>query len=230
MLVKLLAALGIVIALVGFATAEDVAVLLDNSKPGTYLVTVDAAGVVKAVPLKVVRVGKPSSPPVDPPPTNETFDEAVNRFTREALANGGTKTTGAGLSSVYSLVSSGVSDGSIAPDKAFAAVKKASDSVVGVQADGAKWKPFRDSVGAALTKLAGDGSLSTGGALDKSKVAAVLQRIADAMNAATGFDGNPQEVSRQDPSTAGILEGIDIAKLIELIKLVMELIKLFGGM
>jgi hypothetical protein len=224
MLLKIIAAIGILFSLACFACAEDVAVLLDNSKPGTYLVTVDAQGVVKASPLKIVRVGKPSSPPVDPPPTDETFDQAVTRFTREALAAGGSKTTGAGLSSVYSLVSDGVSDGSIAPDKAFAAVKRASDSVINAQSDGAKWKAFRDSVGAALTKLAADGKLTT-----KEQISAALQRIADAMNVATGFAGNPADVATQDPDTAGILDGIDIAKLIELIKLIMELMKLFGG-
>lgn len=226
MLLKALAAIGILFSLACFAFAEDVAVLLDNSKPGTYLVTVDAQGVVKASPLKVIRVGKPSAPPVDPPPpTGETFDQAVTRFTKEALAAGGSKTTGAGLSSVYSLVSSSVGDGSIAPDKAFAAVKRASDSVINTQPDGAKWKAFRDSVGAALTKLAADGKLTT-----KEQISAALQRIADAMNVATGFTGNPTEVATQDPDTAGILDGIDIAKLIELIKLIMELMKLFGGM
>lgn len=226
MLLKLLAALGILIALVGFATAEDVAVLLDNSKPGTYLVTVDAAGVVKAVPLAgVVRVGKPSTPPIDPPPHDPTaFEEAITKLAQAAITSGGSKTTGAALASVYSLVSSGVSDGSIAPDKAFEAVKKASDAVLSIQSDGAKWATFRTDVGKALTALAADGSLAT-----KAQIAAALQSVANGLNAATGFTGQPAAFAKLDPKNAGVLDGIDIAKLIELIKLIMELMKLFGA-
>lgn len=227
MLLKLLAALGILIALVGFATAEDVAVLLDNSKPGTYLVTVDAAGVVKAVPLKVVRVGKPSAPPpVDPPPKDPTaFEEAITKLAQQAITSGGSKTTGAALASVYSLVSSGVSDGSIAQGKAFEAVKKASDTVISVQPDGAKWATFRSEVGKALTALAADGSLAS-----KAQTVAALQSIANGLNKAVGVESTPAELVAMDPATAGVLDGIDLAKLIELIKLVMELIKLFSGM
>ncbi len=225
MLPKLLAALGILLALVGFATAEDHAVIIDDSKPGTFLMTVDASGGVTVVPLRVTRVGKPS-PPVDPQPHDPTaFEEAITKLAQAALTSGGTKTTGAALSSVYSLVSSGVSDGSIAPDKAFEAVKKATDTVLSIQSDGAKWATFRTEVGKALTALAADGSLTT-----KAQIAAALQSIANGMNEATGFTGQPAAFARAGVKDAGILDGIDIAKLIELIKLIMELMKLFGGM
>jgi hypothetical protein len=222
MWLRLLAFLGLTFAAACFAAAEDVAVLLDNSKPGTYLVTVDAAGVVSAVPLKVVRVGKPSTPP-PPVEPNKPFESAIQQLAQKALDGGGSKTTGAALSSVYSLVSSGVSDGSVSPDKAFEAVKKASDTVIAVQPDGAKWATFRTEVGKALTSLAADGSLTT-----KAQIAAALQSIATGMNKATGFDGSPAELARLDPANAGILEGIDIAKLIELIKLIIELIEAFS--
>jgi hypothetical protein len=223
MLLKLFAALGILAALVGFATAEDHAVIIDDSKPGTFLMTVDANGGVTVVPLRVTRVGKPS-PPVDPPSDPTAFEAAITKLAQAAITSGGTKTTGAALASVYSLVSSGVSDGSVSPDKAFEAVKKATDTVLSIQSDGPKWATFRTEVGKALTALAADGSLTT-----KAQIVGALQSIANGMNKATGFTGKPAAFAKQDPTTAGILDGIDIAKLIELIKLVMELIKLFGG-
>lgn len=227
MLLKLLAALGILLALVGFATADEVAVILDDGKPGTYLVTVGVDGTVTARPLRVVRVGAPSppvDPPVDPPHDPTAFEEAITKLAQAAITSGGSKTTGAALSSVYSLVSSGVSDGSIAQDKAFEAVKKASDAVLSIQSDGAKWATFRTEVGKALTALAADGSLTT-----KAQIAAALQSVANGMNAATGFTGQPAAFAKAGEKDAGILDGIDVAKLIELVKLIMELLKLFGA-
>lgn len=178
MVSRLIAALAIAVSLAGFSHAEDVAVLIDNSKPGTYLLTVDALGVVTAVPLKVVRVGKPSI--IKPPTTELTFEQAVQQMTQQALDSGGTKATGSALSSVYSRVSASVSDGTIAPDKAFESIKEASDAVLKIQADAGKWATFRIELGKALTALATDGVLST-----KAQVAAALQRIAGGMNAAT---------------------------------------------
>jgi hypothetical protein len=205
-----------------YSQEETKALDLTGIKPGDYHLRIDAQGVVSFVrPLKLFKIGGTTNPP----PTDETFDQAVTRFTRVALASGGTKTTGAALSSVYSLVSSGVSDGSITPTKALEAVRQGSNIVIAEQEDGAKWKTFRDSVGSALTTLANEGKLTT-----KQEISSVLKRISDAMNVATGFSGNPAELATEDPSTAGILDGIDIAKIIELIKLVMELLKLFGGM
>ena len=183
MFVKALAALGLLMALVGFATAEDHFVVVDDSKPGNYLLTIDAAGAVKIVgPIKITRAGKPSTPvpPVDPPPHDPTaFEEAITSLTRSALTSGGSKTTGAALASVYSLVSSSVSAGDIEPDKAFEAVKKGCNTVLAVQPDAAKWATFRTEVGKALTALSADGSLAT-----KAQIVAILKSIADGMNVA----------------------------------------------
>jgi hypothetical protein len=184
MFVKALAALGLLMALVGFATAEDHFVVVDDSKPGNYLLTIDAAGAVKIVgPIKITRAGKPSTPvdpPVDPPPHDPTaFEEAITKLTQAAITSGGSKTTGAALASVYSLVSDSVSAGDIEPDKAFEAVKKGCDTVLAVQPDAAKWATFRTEVGKALTALSADGSLAT-----KAQIVAILQSIADGMNVA----------------------------------------------
>jgi hypothetical protein len=205
--------------------AQESAVILDltGAKPGTYLLTIDAQGVVKAVPLRVYKlVSGPVIPP--PPPSDPTaFEKAIANLAKAAITSGGSKTTGAAIGSVYSLVSSGVLDGSIAPEKAFEAVKRATDTVLAIQPDGAKWATFRTEVGKALTALATDGSLTT-----KAQIAAALQSIANGMKEATGVDGSPAETLALDPAKAGILEGLDLAKLIELIKIIIELLKAFS--
>lgn len=187
MFLKALAAVGLLLALVGFATAEDHFVVVDDSKPGSYLLTIDAAGAVKIVgPIKITRAGKPPSPPpVDPQPHDPTaFEEAITSLTRSALTSGGSKTTGAALASVYSLVSDSVSAGDIEPDKAFESVKKGCDTVLAVQPDAAKWATFRTEVGKALTALSADGSLTT-----KAQIVDVLKSIADGMRVAAPAKG-----------------------------------------
>lgn len=219
------AILALLLAISSAAAQEPLTVLdLTNAKPGAYMLTIDAAGGISMRPLRVIPFGKPSQPNPPPPSDLKPFEQAISKLTKQALDNGGSKTTGAGLASVYSLVSAGVADGSIALDKTWDAIKKASDAVIAIQGDGVKWSAFRDELGKALTQLSTDGSLTT-----KAQVAAALQSIANGMNDATGFSGNPAEVAKLDPATAGVLDGIDLAKLIELIKLVMELLKLFGA-
>ena len=113
-----------------------------------------------------------------------------------------------------------VSDGSIPPDQALGAIKAATNLVLNEMADKEAWGPWRTAVGEALTKLQQEGSLTT-----KAHYVAAFREIASGLNAATGH--NP--ASLRAPPANGILDGIDIAKIIELIKLILELLKLFGG-
>src|SRR5688572_17931893 len=96
-----------------------------GAKPGTYILTVAADGTVSVSgPTNLVRLadlGGPNPPPVDP--VLSPFAQEVQRQTAAVLQAGGSKTTGAALSAVYSLVSEGIADGSIAVDKAFSATK-----------------------------------------------------------------------------------------------------------
>lgn len=210
------------------AMADEVAVLVDDSKPGTYLLTIGADGSVSAVPLRVIRPGQSPSPPTDPtdpapqPPT--AFSGAVSSLTKQAIADGASSTTAAGLSAVYSLVSSGVKDGSIPEASALAAVKAATDTVLANVADAAKWAKWRTDLGLALETLKQQGAL---------KIPSALDEVATGIDSAIGKKIDPTKLAglteAQQNREAAILDGLDLAKIIELIKLVMELLKLFKG-
>src|SRR3990167_10907282 len=90
------------LVLASTAIADDVT--LRGLKPGTYTLEVSAAGVVTLTPTKLVTVGvpNPNPPPVDP---LTPFESAIRTLTKSALTNeGGSLTTGAALSEVYSRV------------------------------------------------------------------------------------------------------------------------------
>jgi hypothetical protein len=201
--------------------------------PGTHnlTITVAADGTVSARPLRTVTVGPTKPPPVDPDP--DPFVEEVRKQTAAVIAAGGSRTTGAALSAVYSLVSGGVADGSIAPDNAFSATKAGTDAIMAAQADRDKWTKWRADISTALNTLQGQGLLTT-----KEQIAAVLGDISKGLDKATGNTLEPRAVAKIQPGAEfafdkdgkadGILDGIDLAKLIELIKLIVELLKLFG--
>jgi hypothetical protein len=216
------------------AIAEEVGAVVDDSKPATYLVTVHADRTVTIAPFRVVRPGQgpptspPNVPPTNPPPGNNPspFEAEIERMTRDVLSKGGTQTTGAALSSVYSLVADEVLAGRIEPASALPAIKAATNLVLAKQADAAAWAGWRTSVGDALTQLPLD---------TKEQMWAALRQVANGLNRATGFNVSPAELVKWDAGRLavgkadGILDGIDLAQLVELIKLVMELIKLFQG-
>ena len=221
--------LAAMLILPGAATAEEVGVVVDDSRPGSYLVTVAADRAVSVVPFRVVRPGASPSPPPTVPPVGQPpgspspFEAEVERITKEALAKGGTATTGAALSSVYSLVADEVLAGRIAPASALPAIKAATDLVLAKQADGAAWATWRQSIGDALTILNQQGQLGT-----RDQVWAALRQIANGLNKATGFNHSPQALPKLAAPANGILDGVNLAQLMELIKLIVELLKLFG--
>lgn len=203
----------------------------------TYRVVVKDGQIVQVLPLRVFKAGgqPPNPPPVTPDDPNlSAFSNEVRRQTAAVLAQGGSKTTGAGLSAVYSLVADGVADGSIATDKAFSYIKAASDAVMAAQSDRDKWTAWRASISQSLNTLQTMELLKT-----KEQIAGVLNEIAAGMDKATGNTLEPTVLSNVKPAAVlaldkdgtadGILDGIDLAKLIELIKMIMELIKLFSG-
>lgn len=209
------------------ALAGEIVVDAGNT-PGTFYLKVVVAsdGSATVSPLKVVRLGEPTNPtdPIpDPNPTDPTaFSKAIQAQTQAALDSGGSKTTGARISAVYSLVANSVADDSIAVGKALEAIKLGTDMALQGQADSAKWTAWRTSTGNALAVLQQDGSLTT-----KAQYAGAFKEIAAGMNAATGFEGNVVALQKIDPKNAGILDGIDMAKLIEFIKLLLAIFAAF---
>jgi hypothetical protein len=223
-----------VLLLPAFACAEDFTRKFTGLERGkSYELSVDQDGVFHVSPLEVVVVGKPGPkpPPVDPDP--DPFVEEVRKQTAAVLQAGGSRTTGAALSAVYSLVASGVADGSIALDKAFSATKAGSDAIMAAQADRDKWTKWRADISTALNTLQSQGQLAT-----KEQIAGVLGDISKGLDKATGNTLEPRAVAKIQPGAEfafdkdgkadGILDGIDLAKLIELVKLIVELLKLFG--
>ena len=234
--------------------AEPVVIDTTGAKPGKYFYEVQVDSTGKATVAQVKKVvgvdGNPTSPgnptnpnPTDPnpPPPVSLFTQKVQQITQAAINRGGTKTTGAALSTVYSLVGDAVEAGTIPPGNALPAVKQATDLILASQADREHWVEWRASMSEALNILAQDGSLQT-----KEQYVQTLKAIALGLKNTTGFiQTNIAKLSTNDPKDwedwywqdgilkqgkpqAGILDGIDMAKIIELIKLVMELLKLFG--
>lgn len=202
-------------------TAVDVTKLPD----GDYVLTKKAGVVTGVRPLTLYVPGGPTpNPNPTPAPGPQTpFQAEVQRLTKAALAKGGTETTGAGISSVYSLAAdtldTGKLDVAVAPD----AVRRGTTAVVNLQKEQAAWAEFADKLDEAITILRAKGDLKT-----KEQFSAAFRDVAKGMDSATGFTGNARDVVKLDPSKAGILGNIDLAKLIELIKLIMEIIKAFS--
>lgn len=230
---KLWSLLLILLVLPASLLADEVAVLVDDTKPGTYLLTVGADGSVSVNPIRVVRPGGNPTPPTTP--TEPTaLQKTVQTIATDTLSKpGATKQTGAGLSAAYSAVSSEIKSGSISvtrpnngdPSDAERALSLALNMVLSRNSspeDRAAWGHFRDSISVTLTRMANNGDLTT-----STQWATTLNDIHKGIDAATGVDIDVGSLQATDPSKAGILDGIDLAQIIELIKLILEILKAF---
>ena len=218
-------------SLVSTSLAEIIILEVDDTKPGVWKVTVGTDGSVKTDPIKrVIRLNPTGGPVVPPDPTVpvnlKPFTDTIKRLTDEAIAGGGSKTTAAAIASVYSLVGDKVQDGSIAVAAWPKAIKDASDAIFILQTDKDKWVDFRAKLSTSL------GALQQVGELDiKDKVSPVLKAVSAGMNQSSGFQpamhGNRKLAMAK--SEEGILDGIDIDKIIRLIELIMKILEAFGG-
>lgn len=194
------------------AAAADVAVILDDSRPGTFLVTVGADGGITAVPLKVVRVGQSPIPPTNPPPSSETpLQATVRQLTAQAMAAGGKPDTAAQLAAVYAIVSDECLAGKVTPEQAWPLLTQATDAVLNRAADKGAWTAWRAGVGAELTTLRDSGKLDS-----KDQAAAKLREISAAIKG---------HLSKQ--VQAGILDEINWESIIALVRLIIELLQAF---
>lgn len=231
-----LIATALVLALAWNARAQIVALDLTGAKPGSsFIGVVNPDGKTVTIrPLeqtvKLAEVSTLPNPNPNPIPSpGSPFEQEVERITRAALAAGGTKTTGAAISSAYSFVADAVANGSILPANALPAVRAATDMILSNQADRAAWQVWRTSIGDALTVL----PLTT-----KEQYVATLRSVSAGMNQATGFspttaqlvDFANAKIKASALAAPGILDGIDLAKLIELIRLILDLLKMFRPM
>jgi hypothetical protein len=206
--------------------------VVEKAEPGKYLLTVEADGSVSLVPIRSVSPGGTTpnpNPTPNPTPGQPTeFSKAIQALTKSSLNSGGSPTTAAALSSVYSLVAEGIADQSIPEANAFLAVKLGTDTVLNNVADKDKWAKWRTDVGLALETLRQQGVLKLPGAFNE---------ISDGIDSAIGGSINPKYLVGLTAAQQGALvnadklfENIDLAKLIELIKLIIELFKAFRPM
>ena len=218
------------------ASAWSAELVLVKTETGHYTLAKDAQGVPKLtkVDLQIVDLTGVTGPevPAPPPPGTTAFERAIQAQTAGVIQAGGSKTTAAGISAAYSLVSEAVTKGDIPHAKAFDAVKAATDTVLALQPDNDKWTTWRNDLGKALTTLGSQGHLDT-----KEQVAGILKEISRGIDLATGgsipkasdfVQMDLDNIDRGDGKADGILDGIDLQRLMELIKFVIEILKLFG--
>lgn len=215
------------------APAQTPLIAIEVPAEGEYYLKVDAAGNVTIRPMRLIKVGTPQPPDN---PDSSAFTREVASLTKSALDSGGKPTTAVAIASVYSLVADGVDSDNIGLNQWADLTKTATDAVLNKQADGVKWTEFRQRLGAALTALQAQGLLDS-----KKEVVDALREVSQGIkNGAGAANWNLRDVAsldragrdrwdREDGKADGILDGIDLAQLIELIKLIMELLKLFGG-
>lgn len=213
--------------------AEPIIIETDGAENGTYYykITVKDGAATLSPLVNVVRLGKPTSPgPNDPPPPGQPseFSKAIQALTKQTLDAGGSPTTAAGLSSVYSLVADGIKDGSISEANAFLAVKLATDTVMANVTDKDKWTKWRTDLSLALETLRQQGVL---------KLPATFYEVAAGVDLALGGSINPKKLAGLTAAQQGqivnsdkLFENIDITKLIQLIMLLLELFKAFRPM
>ena len=194
------------------AWAEDVAVIVDSEKPGTFLLTVAADGSVSVSPLRVVRVGTPNPkpPPVDPVET--ALQVRVKVLTREAIAAGGRPETAAKLAGVYAVVSGFCLDGTLSPDMVRGTAAKpgflsaATDKALEGAADKAHWTAWRQGIGTELALRHPAGAETT-----KELLGATLHEVSSAIKNHLGGQ-----------VAAGILDNFKWSEILDLLRPVIK--------
>ena len=131
-------------------SAAEVAVLVDESKPGTYLLTVGADGSVAVNPIRVVRPGGSPTNPTDPLPPSDPVAASALALTNTALAQGGSTATAAKLAVVYSVVGDQVRTKNLPLASIGPALKSLTDSSIPASEVEA-WKGWRTGIGDMIT-------------------------------------------------------------------------------
>lgn len=156
--------------------------------------------------------------PEPPRPPGGPLTEKVAAWTREV----NDPTVAQALAFLYGEIAKGHSEGSIRD--AWGSAKTGADRVLGAAGATERWKPWREKVGAELVRLKYQD-------MDRITTVLTLQQISAGLVAGSGgksvmlldYDGVALAIE------PGILDNLDLAKLIQLIKLILELLKLFGG-
>ena len=202
--------LALVVLLAASLAAQTTDVVIPNLGKGkTYYlkVVVAADGTVTHTVLPVSNGGTPTDPTPNPNPNpNPTSLEAkVARWTAQVQTK--PETIGALIASSRALLRPRVESGDIAFTDVFTGKKlfsKAYDTILTAQGEMDAWKEWRTKLGNELATLTQDKKLD-----EKDEVTATLKSIED---------GLQQHLAR-----SGLLERIDVGKIIVLIKTLSDL-------
>ena len=191
-------------AMLVIAATATASILIITSS-GYYTLSEDSSGVPVIQKVdQVIRLSGDPDDPTDPPPPTSTYAE-LQRVAAVESAKIDDNTTAKAISEIYKMVGDRVADGSIKPDDSFKAVSSATDAVLKVTGTADKWTAWRGAITNELVKLKQTGKLKT-----KADHVAALGAV------------------RRGLESKGLFDNIDLEKLIELIKLIMSIIAMFG--
>lgn len=204
---------------------------------GTYLLTIGDGGKVLSVsPIQVTRMvdlitGGPIVPPTTPPPgVPSSLEAEAEAQTKAAMAAGGSITTAAAFCESYFLVASGVTQEppTIDHKRSLEAANFGAKFILINAPDSAKWTTFELFVRNKLQVLDGQGAFQT-----KSDYAGALKAVSAGITRATGYKPAGKALLDRDYSSparrvaAGILDGINLEKLMEWIDFIIKLFQMF---
>lgn len=221
--------------------AQSVELDLTGVAPGSkFVVVVNPDGksvtvrpLTQSVKLASLGPTVPTDPtdPTVPPDQPTELTLQVEKSAKAVLTAGGSKVTAAGLSSVCSLLAEEVKAGRIATGDTTKAAAQGFDKVLGTMADGGKWFTFRIQFVDALNELQAKGLLR-----DKEQWAGALLEFSAGLDRAVGETIVPRELASlsgaQLAKADALFENFDIEQLkqlIELIKMLIDLFRSFGG-
>jgi hypothetical protein len=177
--------------------------LVEFTGPGKYLVDVNAKGeVLTAFIVKVIKVGDGTvDPPDNPDPVLSERAVAIRDAAAKASADPAKDETAMKLSVLYSEIAKRVGTEIKGQETISFTIKMATDSVVGSKPETvAAWKPMRTAMEAQFVKLAQEGAKDA----DYAKWL--------------------NEVSAGVSASVSLNQAFDLAKILEIIKLILDLI------
>jgi hypothetical protein len=178
--------------------------LVEFTGPGKFLVEVDAKGnILRAEKVTITKVGGGGPVvPDDPDPVLTERAKLVRDAAAKASADPNKDETAMKLSVLYSEIAKKVGQEIKGQETISFTIKMATDQVIGTNAATvAAWKPTRDAMTVQFTKLAQEGAKDA----DYAKWL--------------------NEVSTGVQASVSLNQAFDLAKILELIKLILELIK-----
>lgn len=188
-----------------FSQSEPPALLI--TKAGHYFVVLNDAGEPTLVKItQIIRVGDvpPPNGPDDPaPPEESDVVQKVRVWASEVDHPVGAQA----LALIYRTIAEKVDDGSLKPEDAFPAIKKATEQVLPTVGGGSKWDDWRIKVGDLITEKLQKGELSHPQHLVK-----FLNEVAQGLEGSTGAS-----------------EALNPEAIRAIIELILRLLELFTG-